>query len=139
MKMNVLRWLPGTLALMLAVSPVIPSFTKAAVAGQGHRQGWEQLNLTDTQKAQIQQYRQAEKQQLDGVFTAEQKAQLQQARQQHQRPKLNLDDNQKAQLKAIHQQTETNILGVLNPDQVQKLQELRQQWRQQWQQNHQKQ
>lgn len=133
-------FLQGSLALILASAPIVPAFTGAAVANPAHRQEWQtQMNLSDTQKAQIKQYRQAEKQQIDAVYTADQKAQLQQARQQHTRPKLNLSADQKAQLKAIHQQTETNIIGVLNADQVQKYQQLRQQRQQQWQQRHQKQ
>jgi Spy/CpxP family protein refolding chaperone len=140
MKIKALLLLPGTLALMLAASPVIPSFISPAVAGSAHGQKWDtELNLSDTQEAQIHQFRQTAKQQMDDVLTADQKAQLQQARQQHTRPKLNLSDDQKARMKAIHQQTETNIIGVLNPDQVAKYQQLRQARRQRWQQKHQQQ
>ena len=135
MNMKALLLLPGTLALMLATSPLIPGFTSAAVAQsmqrQGHGQGWEsQLNLTDAQKAQIRQYRQSERQQSDAVFTSDQKAQLQAARQNHTKPTLNLSNDQKAQLQSIHQQTESQIQSVLTPDQQQQYQ--------QWKQSHQR-
>ncbi len=133
--------LPGAIALMFAASPLIPTFTKAAVADtvnthEGGRGFMQQLNLSDTQKAQIRQYRQDAKQKMEAILTADQKAEFQQARQNHTKPNLNLSDDQKAQLKAIHEETEANIQSVLTPDQQQQFQQLRAARRQQWQQNH---
>jgi Spy/CpxP family protein refolding chaperone len=128
--MNKKFWLlsSGAIALMLATSPLMPGAMKAAMAdtAHGHRGGhgmMAQLNLTDAQKSQIQQYRQSEKQQIDGILTDDQKAAIQQARQNHTRPNLNLSDDQKTQMKAIHQQTEANIKAVLTPAQQQQLQQ----------------
>jgi protein CpxP len=51
---------------------------------QKHQDVWSQLNLSDAQKTKIQEIRQAQKTQMDAVFTAEQKQQMQQMRQQWQ-------------------------------------------------------
>lgn len=127
---------PGTLTLILAATPMIPGFNNPAIAdqaqtGEWHHGGfWQQLNLTDDQKAQIKQIRDSAKQQIDAVFTDEQKTQLQEARTQHTKPTLDLTDDQKAQLKQIHSSTESQINAVLTPDQQQQLQQLRSQYNQ---------
>ena len=123
---------------MLVASPIIPVFTNPAVAqpthegrGEGRGRGpFEQLNLTDDQKAQIKEIQESAKQQMDAVFTPEQKEQLRTAREQRQRPNLSLTEDQKAKLQAIRQDTESQIEAVLTPEQKQKLQELRQQHQQ---------
>jgi protein CpxP len=133
--MKALSLLPGVIALMLAASPVIPAFTNPAFADNSPAAGrvkiWDQLNLTDAQKAQIKQIHEATKQKIDAILTPDQKAQMQTARQQHQKPKLNLTDAQKAQIKTIRQAAQSQIKAILTPDQQQKLDTLRQQWRQQ--------
>jgi Spy/CpxP family protein refolding chaperone len=97
---------------------------------EGRGKKYEQLNLTDAQKAQIQQIKQSTRQQMDAVFTPEQKEQLRVAREQKQRPNLTLTDAQKAQLKAIRESSKTQMDAVFTPEQKQKLSELHQQWRQ---------
>ena len=144
MNKKALLLLPGAIALMFAASGLIPGSIKAAMAdtGHAHRGGhvlMQQLNLSDDQKSQIQQYRQSEKQQIDAILTADQKAAIQQARQNHTRPNLNLSDDQKAQMKAIHQQTEANIKSVLTSEQQQQLQQAQAAHKQEWQQRHQQQ
>jgi len=100
----------------------------------GQRQGWgrkfDQLNLTNAQKTQLQQIKASTRQQMDAVFTAEQKQQLQAARQQRQKPNLNLTDDQKARLKSIRESAKTQMDAVLTASQKQQLEQLRQQWRQ---------
>lgn len=135
MNMKALLLLPGTLALMLATSPLIPGFTSAAVAQsmqrQGNGQGWEsQLGLNADQKAKIQQIHQTERQQMKDVLTQDQQTAMQQARANHTRPNISLSDDQQQKMKAIHEDAETQINAVLNPDQQAKYQ--------QWQQNHQR-
>ena len=130
MNKKALLLLPGAIALMFAAFPLIPAFTKTAVADtvqtyQGGHGLMQQLNLSDTQKSQIQQYRQSAKQQIDAILTSDQKTAIQQAKENHTRPNLNLSDDQKAQIKSIRQQTKANIQAVLTPDQQQQLQQLR--------------
>ncbi|MDX2100244.1 MAG: Spy/CpxP family protein refolding chaperone [Leptolyngbyaceae cyanobacterium bins.59] len=141
MKIKNLFLLPGTLALLLAATPIIPAFTDVALAGPGKMGGrgeriYQQLNLTDAQKTQMQQIRESAKQQMDAVLTSEQKAQLQQARQNRQRPNLNLTEEQKARMKAIGEETRSKMDAVLTDQQRQQLQTLKQQ-RQQNRQNRQ--
>jgi len=134
--MNIKVWsfLSGAIALMIVASPIIPAFTNPAVAESTHEgrgvKKFDQLNLTDDQKAKIKQIREATKQQIDALLTAEQKEQRRVAREQHKKTRLNLTEDQKAKIKAIRQDSKAQIEAVLTPEQKQKLQELRQQWRQ---------
>jgi len=138
MKMKALSFLPGALMLMLAASPMLPSFTHAANAQTPNRGGREmkadQLGLTDTQKAQLKQIRESTRQQVDALLTTEQKEQLRVAKQQRQRPKLTLTEEQKTKMKAIRQAAKAQMDAVYTPEQKQKLQELHQQWQQRRQQ-----
>ncbi len=114
--------------LMLATSPVIFSFTDAAIAAPSHQHtgGWQnKLNLTDAQKAQIKQIHESTQKQINAILTPDQQAQKQQARQQHTRSKLNLSADQKAQIKKIRQVAESQIEALLTPAQQQQRQQLR--------------
>jgi len=135
MKIKPLFLLPGAIALVLgAAAPMLPTFTDFATAGPGKMGGrgakWQELNLTEQQKAQMREIRQSTRQKMDAVFTAEQRQQLQTARQQRQRPNLNLTEDQKTQMKAIRQEAKQQMDAVLTAEQRQKLQEMRQQKRQ---------
>ena len=101
---------------------------------EGRGRKFEQLNLTDAQKAQIQQIKQSTRQQMDAILTPQQKEQLRVAREQKQRPNLNLTEDQKAKMKAIRESSKSQMDAVFTPEQKQKLEELRQQWRQRRQQ-----
>jgi protein CpxP len=133
--MKALSFLPGALALMLAASPVIPAFTNPAFADNspagGREKIWDQLNLTDAQKAQMKQIHASERQQMDAILTDAQKAQMQTARQQHQKPQLNLTQDQKTKMEAIHKNAESQIEAILTPQQKQQLATLRAQRREQ--------
>lgn len=138
MKVKPLLLLPGAIALIVAASPFMPSFTDVAVAGYGEMGGRgmkaNQLNLTDAQKAEMKKIRQSTRQQIDNILTAEQKETLRTARQQRQKPNLNLTEDQKAKIKAVRQDAKSRMEALLTAEQKQKLQELRSQWRQRRQQ-----
>ncbi len=140
MKIKPLVLLPGAIAvLFVAAAPLMPPLTDgvAAQTAPGVRpnradqmqrgKGWQELNLTDAQKAQMRQVRESAKQRMGAILTGEQQAQLQAARQQRQRPNLNLTEAQKAQMKAVREDTQRQIEAILTPEQRQKLQEMRQQ------------
>ena len=117
--------------LMFAASPIIPSFTNPAVAQNAPAKGergnrWAKLNLTADQKTQIKGFRDAAKQQMDGILTTEQKTLLQQAKQTRQRPNLNLTADQKARMKAVRESTESQIKGILNADQLKQWEAMKQ-------------
>lgn len=142
MKIKASFLLPGVVALMLAASPVISSFTNMAVAAPGHAggrgMGFKELNLTDAQKAQMKQIHDSTRQQIDAILTSDQKEQMRLAKQQRQRPNLNLSADQKAKIKQIRQNAKSQMDALLTAEQKQKLQELRQQARQRHQQQQQK-
>jgi Spy/CpxP family protein refolding chaperone len=98
------------------VKPNVPTLD-----GEKERR-WNQIKLTDAQKAQIKQIEDSSRQQIDTIYTPQQKEQLRTAQQQHQKPNLNLSAEQTAQLKAIHQNVEKQIQAVFTPEQLQQLQ-----------------
>jgi Spy/CpxP family protein refolding chaperone len=121
---QVLLFLP--LALLLATAPMLPSVAGVKMIAQHQdRMGaqLEQLNLSESQKAQIASIRAAYRQELQAVLTPEQWQQWQQARQNGQRPDVNLSDDQEAKIKALRQKNRSQIEAVLTPEQ-------RQQWAQ---------
>lgn len=109
--------------------------------GKGNR-----LNLTDAQKTQMRQIREATRAQIENVLTQEQKDKLraameqrrqqrgqQQAQQQGQRGQrgqvwssLNLTADQQAQIKRIREESRQKMQAVLTPEQQQQMQQMRQ-------------
>lgn len=142
MKKNALFLLPGLFALVMAASPVVSSFTNAAIAAptriaqtQNGGARANRLNLTDAQKAQMKQIRDTIRQKIDAILTPEQRQLRDTARQNRQRPNLNLSDAQKAQIKSIREDAKRQMDAILTPEQ----RALRDQYRQQRQKNHHKQ
>ena len=123
---------------MLASSTIIPAFTQVAVAGPGRVGGsgmkFDQLNLTDAQKTQLQQIKESTRQQMNAVLTPQQQEQKRLAKEQRQRPNLNLSADQQSRIQAIRQSSKSQMEAVLTPEQRQQLEQLRQQWRQRRQQ-----
>jgi protein CpxP len=138
MKMKALFFLPVTVALLLTAVPMIPSLNEAAFAGPGHTGGrgmkFDQLNLTDAQKAEMQRIQASTRQQMDQILTSEQKEQLRVAKEQRQRPNLNLTEEQKTRMKEVQQSSKSQMEAVLTDTQKQQLEQLRQQWQQRRQQ-----
>jgi len=138
MKMKALFFLPATVALLLTAVPMIPSLNDAAFAGPGQTGGrgmkFNQLNLTDAQKAEMQRIHESTRQQMDTILTAEQKEQLRVAKEQRQRPNLNLTEEQRTRMKEVRQSSKTQMEAVLTDTQRQQLEQLRQQWQQRRQQ-----
>ena len=93
--------------------------------------GWQKLNLSDAQKAQMKSIRESAKARSQSVFTEEQRAIMKQARESGDRKgvrkSLNLTADQKAQLKAIAEDTKTQVQSVLTPEQKQQLELMKQQ------------
>lgn len=156
MKIKPLFLLPGAIALMLSAVPLISAFTPAAMAdpgmgggpgagmygkGRGMHggKGFNRLNLTDAQKAQMQKIREETRQQVEAVLTEQQKEQLRQAKQNRQNQQnrqnrqnqrwsqLNLTADQQARMKAIHEEAQRKMEAVLTEQQKQQLQQMRQQ------------
>ena len=84
---------------------------------------WKNLNLTETQKAQIKTIRESAKTQSQNVLTAEQRAKIAEARLSG-KP-LNLTDAQKQQMKAIGESTKAQIRNVLTPAQQQQIEQMK--------------
>lgn len=165
MTKNLSLIVPGAIALILSATPILPSFSQstAPVPGTrtektGPRMGkWgANLNLTETQKAQMKQIRESTRAQIEAVLTEEQKAQMQAAKQQRQANRqqrqaagqqgqtarqpgqrrggmfasLNLTEEQQARMKSIWEESRQQMDAVLTAEQRQTLQEKRQQMRQ---------
>ena len=110
--------------------------------GKGNR-----LNLTDAQKTQMRQIREATRAQIESVLTQEQKdklrAAMEQRRQQREQQQaqqggerrgqrgqvwasLNLTAEQQAQIKRIREESRQKMQAVLTPEQQQQMQQMRQ-------------
>ncbi|HEY9728564.1 MAG TPA: Spy/CpxP family protein refolding chaperone [Chroococcales cyanobacterium] len=156
MKIKLMPMVAGAIALSVVATPLIikaqaqtPNQTQPAHAH--HQRKWDQLNLSDQQKAQLQQIQKDTHTQIEAVYTPEQREQLKTARQNRQAHQagqahqgrhsmmaaLNLTDAQKAKIKAIKEAQKARMQAILTPEQQQQLQQMHQQWQQQHQQRQQ--
>lgn len=127
MKMKTLFLSSGIFALIVAVSPIIPRFTQAALADttqNAQGTGTNKLNLSNAQKEKLKKIQDSANQKMDKVFTSNQKSQIQAARQQNQKPNLTLSNEQKEKIKSIYQETKAKVDAVLTPAQKKQLQEM---------------
>lgn len=128
--------LPGVLAFALFGVPMFSAQAQSAPKPMMRAERMEnKLNLTDAQKAQMQQIRETTKARMLEVLTDDQKAQLEAARQQGQKGKqvfesLNLTEAQQQQMRAIKDEAYQQKLGILNEEQRQMMEQKRQQWEQ---------
>ncbi|WP_373528562.1 Spy/CpxP family protein refolding chaperone [Nostoc sp.] len=150
MKLKALSLITGAIALTLTATSFAveaqtasPSPVLLAQTPQKQWGPWQELNLTDAQKTQIQTIRQSSRAQMEAVFTPEQKAKLEAAKQARrdqrqagqeqpgQRPQkgkfadLNLTEAQKTQMRQIRESEKQQIQAVLTPEQQQKLAQFR--------------
>jgi Spy/CpxP family protein refolding chaperone len=137
MQKKVLFLIPGAIALMIAAAPVVTSLNHAAIAAPTTRAEGRlanRLNLTEDQKARMQQIRQSTREQMETILTDSQKEELRLAKQQRRRPNLNLNDDQKARMQQIRQNAKAQMDTVLTDAQKQQLRQQKRERRQQRQQ-----
>ncbi|MDY6897738.1 MAG: P pilus assembly/Cpx signaling pathway, periplasmic inhibitor/zinc-resistance associated protein [Cyanobacteriota bacterium] len=137
MKLNKLSFLVGAVALTLTAIPFaaeaeINSSSPTIVAQRQKRGGWkDKLNLTDAQKAQMQQIKQSARAEMQKVLTPEQLQQLEAAKANGQKKRgmwrsLNLTDAQKAEMKKIKESKKAQFEAILTDEQKAQLQEMKQ-------------
>ena len=119
---------PVSLALSAAIIPVVLAQSNTPTAPPERHQNW--LNLTPEQQTKMQQLRQAEKEQMDNILTAEQKASLETARQNRQDRRqvfesLNLTDDQKAKMEQVRRASREQMDAILTAEQRQQMQQNR--------------
>lgn len=158
MKIKLMPMIGGLIALSIAAAPFIvkaqaqtpDQSTPTQTTPRNHHGKWDQLNLSDTQKAQLKTIHEETRTLIKGVLTPEQQTQIQTMMQQHQQNRqagqqagkarhdrwasLNLTDDQKAKIKAIRDAQKTKMQAVFTPAQQQQLQQMRAQWQQKHQQ-----
>jgi len=161
MKIKLMPMLAGAIALSVVATPFIVNAQsgmsdQAQPTNSRHQGKWDKLNLSDQQKAQLQQIKNDTRTQIEAVLTPQQLEQLKTARQNHQANQanqpgqghrgkhsamaaLNLTDAQKAKIKEIKDSQKARMQAILTPEQQQQLQQMHQQWRQQRQQQQQQQ
>lgn len=132
-RLSNVKWLPllaGTvsLALSAAIIPAVFAQSNRTPAPTESRQNW--LNLTPQQEQQMQQIREAERQQMDSILTAEQRARLETARANRQNPRqvfesLNLTDEQKAKIDEVRRASKEQMDAILTAEQRQQLEQHR--------------
>lgn len=156
MKIKLMPIVAGAIALSVVATPLIikaqAQTTNQAQPARAHHHGkWDRLNLSDQQKAQLQQIQKDTHTQIEAVLTPEQLEQLKTAKQNRQANQtgqarqgrhsmmaaLNLTDDQKAKIKAIKEAQKARMQAILTPAQQQQLQQMHEQWKQQRQQQQQ--
>jgi periplasmic protein CpxP/Spy len=154
MKLKALSLVAGAIALTLTATSFAvvaqtasPSPVLVAQTPQKEKGPWQELNLSDTQKSQIQTIRQDSRTKFEAVLTPEQKAKLEAAKQTRQAQRqagqgqnqpgerrgrgknfadLNLTEAQKTQMRQIRESEKQQIQAILTPEQRQKLEQFRQ-------------
>ena len=129
-RLKLLLLLAGTLSLTLS-APMMTAAqaqTNPPTAPPPRQHNW--LNLTPEQQAKMQQIRQAEREQMNNILTAEQRATLQTARQNRQNPRnvfesLNLTDEQKTRIEQVRRRSREQMDAILTPEQRQQMQQRR--------------
>lgn len=132
MNIKTLLLVPGAIALSLSFLPISPVVAQLENAPVVQKQGgWNKLNLTDAQKAQMKQMREQTKAQIEQILTPEQKAQLQSLKQSGGKMRggwksLNLSDAQKQQIRQIRENAKQSMQSILTEEQRNMLQQQRQ-------------
>ncbi len=120
--------LPSVLALTLAAVPFMPAFAQNQTSpnqAAPFKRGMDGLNLTESQKTQMQQIRQNTKSEI-AVYLQSQGITIPEG----QNPgkgmrSLNLSEAQKAQVKAIHQKGKQQVQALLTAEQKAMMQQRR--------------
>ena len=112
---------------LLAAPFVITQSAQAEGGRRGHH--LEQLNLSDTQQAQIETIRTESRSQMRSVLTAEQQALLDNSESEGRRAwrQLDLSDTQREELRSIREAAREEVQAVLTAEQQAQLEEMREQ------------
>ncbi|MEA5596315.1 P pilus assembly/Cpx signaling pathway, periplasmic inhibitor/zinc-resistance associated protein [Rivularia sp. UHCC 0363] len=139
MKLKKLSFLAGAIALTLTAIPFAAqadiSPSSPVIVAQGKKEGgWKKLNLTDAQKAQMQEIKKSSRAEMERILTPEQLQKLQAAKTSGEKKggvwkSLNLTDAQKAELKKVRESQKAQFEAILTPEQkaqIQQMKEMRQ-------------
>jgi len=112
----------------MEAKPLSTASDQSMVLAQGKRAA---LNLTDQQKTQMRQIREATRAQIDSILTPEQRDKIKATREQREQNRqvwssLNLTEDQKAQIKRIREESRQKMQAILTQEQQQQLQQMRQ-------------
>ena len=107
------------------------SVVVARAKGQKGQGKFKRLNLTDAQKAQMQQIKESARAQMEEILTPEQLQKLQEAKASGQKKRevfrsLNLTDAQKAEMKKIKESKKAQFEAILTDEQKAQLEEMKQ-------------
>ena len=120
--------LPSVLAITLAAVPFMPAFAQNQTSPNQSapaKRGMDRLNLTDTQKTQMQQIRQNTKSEIAAYLQSQGITIPEGQKPRDAMRSLNLSDAQKTQLKAIYQRGKDQVQALLTDDQKAMMQQRR--------------
>ncbi len=137
MKLKKLSFLAGAVALTLSAIPFAAqaeiNSSSSIVVAQGKKQGgWKnKLNLTEDQKAQMQQIKESARADMQKIFTPEQLQKLEAAKASGEKKRgvwqsLNLTDAQKAEMKKVRESKKAQFEAILTDEQKAQMQEMKQ-------------
>jgi Spy/CpxP family protein refolding chaperone len=137
MKLKNLSFLAGAVALTISAIPFaaqadISSSSPTIVAQSRKQGGWKnKLNLTEAQKAQMQQIKESARADMQKILTPEQLQKLEAAKASGEKKRgvwrsLNLTDAQKAEMKKIKESKKAQFEAILTDEQKAIMQEMKQ-------------
>ena len=137
MKLKKLSFLAGAIALTLSAIPFAAqaqiNSSEQIVVAQGKKQGgWKnKLNLTETQKARMQEIKESARADMKKILTSDQLEKLEAAKASGEKKRgvwdsLNLTDVQKAKLKKIKEAKKAAFEAILTDVQKAQMQEMKQ-------------
>jgi periplasmic protein CpxP/Spy len=143
MKRQILSFVAGA---VLLIAPVLTQgvLTQGVQARQpdGNRMERmaQELNLTETQKAQIKTMKASHRTAMQNILTPEQQSKLKAAKEGQKGDRrgimksLNITDSQKAAMKSLRAQQRKDLEAILTPDQIKKLEQKKAEMKARWQQ-----
>lgn len=142
MQLKFIPMLVGAIALTIATNPLAvkaePGLKSPLLLTQAQEpRGLERLQLTQEQRAKMDEIRRNTRSQIEAILTPQQREQLKAAMQEPRQNKrqafaaLNLTPEQKAQMRQIRQSAKSQFKAVLTPEQLQQMQQNKQFRRQQ--------
>ncbi|MEX0270890.1 Spy/CpxP family protein refolding chaperone [Leptolyngbyaceae cyanobacterium UHCC 1019] len=120
--------LSGVLALTLTAVPFMPAFAQNQTTPNQSapaKRGMNRLNLTDAQKTQMQQIKQATKSEIAAYLQSQGITVPQGQNPREAMRSLNLSEAQKAQIKAIREKGKQQVQGLLTTEQKAMMQQRR--------------
>lgn len=129
MKFNLKTAAIGSLAALALLAAPLGLMKIAHAEGVGRGDRFEQLNLSDAQRTQLEAIRTDTRSQVEAILTTEQQTALENSEERGPRAfrQLDLSEDQRQQLRAIYEDSREEISAILTDEQRSQIEDMRQQ------------